>query len=882
MDFRELLMYAEENQKSKESKPQHSKFLKAQLPPAKRDHKNEMRAEPKSDVLKKLLEEKEEEKRRKYMEEERERRKREKEKRHREEEERRLEKERIREEKKKNTFRIPKKLVLEDDQKETSSSPPHHREVLSDGSFSLDSDLVAEADLSEFDDRLESKHHSSNSSNQKHKPDVGHRHSKKSSNSYRLLDKVSLGGSSDKQAASSSHKHSSSSEHRKVSHSERHTDRENDSNRNSHHISQSHKSTHKSSSRESRSDKSSSENHRKDENLSGKHRDKSLDHDHKSSHNFVDKHTSSKTAHSSNSSLSKSSRESHSAGGKGQLSEKKPMISIGEQSSQSNAESDKQGTNPDPSTEECKFTTLSRHHLKPNIVRQGVSMEEREKTLARLQAILAKHTSGDDIKGMRKRASKEEAKARKSRRNRGDLAGLGSDFSGSCLEPVPYSLEEKPSLRRPEPKPEAEPEPKPAKQPKRNKQPKTSHGMTPKNRLSSSTHSKLTSDLKHSSKHDRKSPVRDRPKPKVKPRPRPPPSLMNFADLLKMAEQKQAVPVMVEVAPKKKESRPMTQDEIDRQRAREERVKSKEYKDWFNNGEEGGNGKKTQHLNGQADRVTSSSSQQPQSRGAQPARMSSTSTGSGSAVNSVNHKLNGSNENSYDVGKMDRKYPVAGDSRSSSKSSVQEASKPNRPVVRPGQPDPNRPGVIASKPRAMMQHISQQSSTRPGKQSAGPLEKRGKRPAPYEEDSSVESMPASHSQTFGGQGKASNAWDSLFNRPEYKSKPPAPKRKMVIDSEEEEEEEEYDDDMADFIDDEGTEDMDTVSGTIRQLFGYDKRKYRYVDDDDDDCMEASFSQVMKEEARSAKLGKQEDLEDIKREQEELRRKAAKKKMLSRR
>lgn len=35
-----------------------------------------MRAEPKSDVLKKLLEEKEEEKRRKYMEEERERRKR--------------------------------------------------------------------------------------------------------------------------------------------------------------------------------------------------------------------------------------------------------------------------------------------------------------------------------------------------------------------------------------------------------------------------------------------------------------------------------------------------------------------------------------------------------------------------------------------------------------------------------------------------------------------------------------------------------------------------------------------------------------------------------------------------------------------------------------
>ena len=43
---------------------------------------------------------------------------------------------------------------------------------------------------------------------------------------------------------------------------------------------------------------------------------------------------------------------------------------------------------------------------------------------------------------------------------------------------------------------------------------------------------------------------------------------------------------------------------------------------------------------------------------------------------------------------------------------------------------------------------------------------------------------------------------------------------MVIDSEEEEEEE----DMDDFIDDDGEEDMDQVSGAIRQLFGYDKRK----------------------------------------------------------
>ena len=46
---------------------------------------------------------------------------------------------------------------------------------------------------------------------------------------------------------------------------------------------------------------------------------------------------------------------------------------------------------------------------------------------------------------------------------------------------------------------------------------------------------------------------------------------------------------------------------------------------------------------------------------------------------------------------------------------------------------------------------------------------------------------------------------------------------MVIDSEEEEEEE---DDMDDFIDDDGEDDLD-VSGTIKQLFGYDRRKWEF-------------------------------------------------------
>ena len=46
-------------------------------------------------------------------------------------------------------------------------------------------------------------------------------------------------------------------------------------------------------------------------------------------------------------------------------------------------------------------------------------------------------------------------------------------------------------------------------------------------------------------------------------------------------------------------------------------------------------------------------------------------------------------------------------------------------------------------------------------------------------------------------------------------------------------------------------------------------------------MEANFSTVMAEEKRSAKLGLMEDLEDMRREEEELRLKAARKKKLMR-
>merc|ERR1712223_385279 len=91
---------------------------------------------------------------------------------------------------------------------------------------------------------------------------------------------------------------------------------------------------------------------------------------------------------------------------------------------------------------------------------------------------------------------------------------------------------------------------------------------------------------------------------------------------------------------------------------------------------------------------------------------------------------------------------------------------------------------------------------------------------------------------------------------------------------ESESEEEYDSELDDFIDDSDAK-ID-VSKEIRSIFGYDKRKYRDEDFDDRSMENNKFSSIMMEEARSARIGRQEDLEDIRREEEENKRKMMKK------
>jgi protein SPT2 len=138
-----------------------------------------------------------------------------------------------------------------------------------------------------------------------------------------------------------------------------------------------------------------------------------------------------------------------------------------------------------------------------------------------------------------------------------------------------------------------------------------------------------------------------------------------------------------------------------------------------------------------------------------------------------------------------------------------------------------------------------------------------------------------------------STWDQIYERVQQNKpkstvserrpqKRPAVKDVLSDDEEDddiddlEEEEDEDDDDMRGFIDDGSDEDDQCdYSHYIRELFGYDRRKFRDEPKGDLRDMESSFSRVMQEETISAKLGLLEDLEDIKREEEEKREKLAK-------
>ncbi|KFU87921.1 Protein SPT2, partial [Chaetura pelagica] len=112
--------------------------------------------------------------------------------------------------------------------------------------------------------------------------------------------------------------------------------------------------------------------------------------------------------------------------------------------------------------------------------------------------------------------------------------------------------------------------------------------------------------------------------------------------------------------------------------------------------------------------------------------------------------------------------------------------------------------------------------------------------------------------------------------PQGLGRPPVGYKRQIEDDDDDE----YDSEMDDFIEDEG-EPQEEISKHIREIFGYDRKRYKDESDYALRYMESSWREQQKEEARSLRLGVQEDLEELRREEEELKRKRQSKKLRTR-
>lgn len=354
----------------------------------------------------------------------------------------------------------------------------------------------------------------------------------------------------------------------------------------------------------------------------------------------------------------------------------------------------------------------------------------------------------------------------------------------------------------------------------------------------------------------------------------PPP--LGFDDLLKLAQVKASEPVTIESvkkAEKKEPERLMTKDE--RERFLEEQACK--YRKSSVTGKPQSSGDKLSSRREINERISKHSRDKlvrTNKEGGSAPKLKGLLTNGVETNSPVSGKVNMTSEKSQ----MKRKSDIMPSTQSSSSKMISN-SKSSSSLSRSGDQSDAKKRRLDSPSTSKSSPSAGPSSTRPSGPSGRPnghLSKSAQRQRAYDSENEnvlVCGPPKPKPEV------ALNPFDRIYGQ--IKKNNPKPEiRKRRIESDEEESE--YDEEMEGFITDEGSDleedyqqDMD-YSKHIRQIFGYDKRKYKYESDRDIANMESNFAQQMKEEARSARLGLQEDLEDIKREEEELRRKMEKK------
>ncbi|XP_031623290.1 protein SPT2 homolog [Contarinia nasturtii] len=333
--------------------------------------------------------------------------------------------------------------------------------------------------------------------------------------------------------------------------------------------------------------------------------------------------------------------------------------------------------------------------------------------------------------------------------------------------------------------------------------------------------------------------VEDEKRQKMKNK-RPPPPVMDFQNLLKLAEAKQHQPIQIEVPQKTKEpERLLTGKE-----KREMEQKKKELEERERRRSALLN--KTPHTNGE----------QRSKSDAQP-------------TNGRIPKLNASNTPS-----STKSVPHSADSR---KPSMKEPIRPASKPIQSMRPSSSTPQSNVKRSVEMKSKIQTNGTPTALKQPTKPIDSRNVKPREFPPRDVIKTREFPPRDVV--KSREFPPRDMLKSREfpprdmqhnHKKSKPTAASKRRIL--EDSEDEDEYDSEMDDFIDDDDEE--INYSSAIKNIFGYDKSRYR-DEDDDVDNMESTFAQQQREEFISKKIGIMEDLEDMRQEEEEKKRKAQK-------
>ncbi|XP_011166674.1 protein SPT2 homolog [Solenopsis invicta] len=341
-------------------------------------------------------------------------------------------------------------------------------------------------------------------------------------------------------------------------------------------------------------------------------------------------------------------------------------------------------------------------------------------------------------------------------------------------------------------------------------------------------------------------------KPKIKKKSLPPP--MGFADLLKLAEIKQREPVVIEIKPKVEKERPMTKRQKLEYVQEKERKEQRERKDLEVS-------KKTSLMNSSSKLDKTQSNKIPKSNEKSVISNLTLNKNASKCSTTISKQITDKSDK-YNIQKSNS-------NKSSSKNEILEERKKLETERR--QLEEMRRAIEEEKRKLA------QSKNKLEDLKSQPKLNAAKSKSINKQISSKNIKQQFSSSDLKLQSSLTNTKPRQFPpsdvRP-VKSKTVVKKafnKRRIYDNEKE------DSDLSDFIDDGPGNDEEDYSKHISEIFGYDKSKYKNIDDEDDIAMESNFAQQLKEEYISSKIGYMEDLEDMRIEAIEKKRKAILKK-----